>query len=145
MKRTTSIATLALLAGVGPRGPLIPTGPAPRSATRGDGYDRERQRLAAAKRERKARRRAWLVTIDTGDVVKHRPTGEEWIVAYVDGPHLSWLGWPPGLALVADCRLVKKATAAERVGLLRELAHSQHHSSARARETLEREGVTVAA
>lgn len=56
----TSMAALALLAGIGPRGPLIPTKSAPRGPARGDGYDREAQRLAAEKRERRRLRRAEL-------------------------------------------------------------------------------------
>ena len=47
---------LALLAGVGPRGPLIPTKPSSREPAR----DPEQERRAAEKRERRARRRAWL-------------------------------------------------------------------------------------
>lgn len=49
-------SVLALLAGVGPRGPLITTKP----ESRGPARDREQERIAAEKRERKARRRAWL-------------------------------------------------------------------------------------
>lgn len=49
-------AMLALLAGAGPRGPLIPTKPAAVGPTR----DPEAERRAAEKRDRKARRRAWL-------------------------------------------------------------------------------------
>lgn len=79
--------------------------------------------------------------IDTGDVVRHGPTGEEWLVAYVDGQHLAWCGWPSGHALVSDCTLVKKATPEERIALLRQLATSQHPGRTRAQRALEREGV----
>ena len=61
-------------------------------------------------------------TIDTADHVKHLPTGETWVVACVHGDRLSWCGWPEGMADLADCRLVKKATPDERDKLLRELA-----------------------
>lgn len=84
-------------------------------------------------------------TIDTGDVVKHGPTGEEWLVAYVDGDYLAWCGWPSGLALVSDCTLARKATAEERIGLLRELAESQHAGRDRARLTLAIEGIPLKA
>ena len=60
--------------------------------------------------------------IDTGDVVLHAPTGEEWIVAYVRGDRLAWCGWPQGEAALADCSLVKKATDNERLKLLHDLA-----------------------
>ncbi len=137
----------ALLSRVGSHDLLIAAEP-PHSVNRApEGHDAIDLRLAEEKRERKAQRRAWLVRkngpIDTGDVVKHAPTGEEWVVAYIDGPRLSWLGWPPGLALVSDCTLVEKATLEQRIRVLRQLAESQHHGSARARETLEREGLTV--
>ena len=80
-------------------------------------------------------------TFDTGDVVRHGPTGEVWLVAYVDGQHLAWCGWPSGHALVSDCTLVKKATPEERIALLRQLATSQHPGRTRAQQALEREGV----
>lgn len=82
--------------------------------------------------------------IDTGDVVKHGPTGEEWLVAYVLGQHLAWCGWPSGLALISDCVLVKKATTEERVALLRDLAASEHDGRDRARAVLKAEGIPVA-
>lgn len=58
------------------------------------------------------------MTIDTGDHVKHGPTGETWVVAFVDGDRLFWCGWPEGSALLSDCELTKKATAADRHKLL---------------------------
>lgn len=60
--------------------------------------------------------------IDTGDVVTHRPTGEEWLVAYVDGDRLAWCGWPAGEAALADCVLTRKATPEQRDELLRQMA-----------------------
>ena len=62
--------------------------------------------------------------IDTGDHVRHAPSGEDWVVAYVRGDRLAWCGWPQGEADLADCTLVKKATQAERDKLLREMAAS---------------------
>ena len=62
------------------------------------------------------------MTIDTGDTVFHIPSGETWVVAYVQGPHLSWCVWPGGLAIVTDCRIVRKALDEERRRLLHELA-----------------------
>lgn len=62
------------------------------------------------------------VEIDTGDSVFHVPTGENWLVAYVDGERLAWCGWPEGTAALADCRLVRKATPEERERLLRQIA-----------------------
>lgn len=64
-------------------------------------------------------------TIDTGDVVLHIPTNEEWIVACVEGDVLSWCGWPQGWANIADCTLIKKATDSERYDRLVQLSQMQ--------------------
>ena len=60
--------------------------------------------------------------IDTGDVVRHAPTGETWTVALVDRDRLSWCGWPEGEAELKDCTLVEKARPEVRDKLLREMA-----------------------
>jgi hypothetical protein len=60
--------------------------------------------------------------IETADTVKHRPTGEEWIVAYVEGDRLCACGWPETLAKLSDCTLTEKATESEKQKLIRELA-----------------------
>ena len=62
--------------------------------------------------------------IDTADYVHHKPSGEDWVVAYVRGDRLAWCGWPQGEAALADCTLVKKADPADRDKLLREMAAS---------------------
>ena len=63
-----------------------------------------------------------IQSIDTADHVRHKPSGEEWLVAYVRGDRLAWCGWPPGEAALADCTLVKKATDEQRAKLIQELA-----------------------
>lgn len=60
--------------------------------------------------------------IDTGDSVRHAPTGETWIVAYVRGDRIAWCGWPEGEALLSDCMLLEKATPEYRLQLLRDMA-----------------------
>lgn len=62
------------------------------------------------------------VTIRAGDSVKHRPSGETWLVAYVDGERLAWCGWPPGEAALTDCELVKRCSDDENLSLLKRLA-----------------------
>lgn len=62
-------------------------------------------------------------TIDTGDHVKHTPSAEEWLVAFVRDDRLWWCGWPEGFAALADCVLLKKAEADDRAALLRNLAN----------------------
>jgi hypothetical protein len=59
---------------------------------------------------------------DTADVVLHRPTGKEWLVAYVKDDRMAWLGWPEGEAKTADCTLLKKATEEARHALLQSMA-----------------------
>ncbi len=71
--------------------------------------------------------------IDTGDHVLHQPTGETWLVAYVEGDRLAWCGWPPGLAALSDCTLVMKAGTGERDALLCEMAEMNDGSDARCR------------
>lgn len=62
--------------------------------------------------------------IDTGDHVLHRPTGESWIVAYVQGDRLAWVGWPGGTAAVADCEVIERASPEDRLRVLRNMAQS---------------------
>lgn len=64
------------------------------------------------------------VSIDTGDIVKHGPTGETWTVAYVQNGRLAWVGWPEGEAAAADCALVQAASDARRVEVLKMMADS---------------------
>jgi hypothetical protein len=59
-----------------------------------------------------------------GDHVHHGPTGEDWVVAYVDGEYLAWCGWPAGEAKVADCKLTKACDDEEHMRLLRLCAAS---------------------
>lgn len=60
--------------------------------------------------------------IDTGDIVKHGPTGETWTVAYVRGEYLAWCGWPEGEAKLSDCTLVEKVSPEARLDLLHKMA-----------------------
>ena len=71
--------------------------------------------------------------IDTGDHVHHGPTGEDWVVAFVDDDRLYWCGWPEGSANLSDCTLTKKATPEERAALIQRLAAMTDISDARAR------------
>lgn len=48
-----------------------------------------------------------------GDAVHHYPSGEDWVLRYVNGDRLSWIGWPPGEANVADCSLVSRCSDEE--------------------------------
>jgi hypothetical protein len=74
--------------------------------------------------------------IDTGDYVKHEPSGEHWVVACVDGEYLHWCGWPEGDAKLADCTLLQKATPEQRLKLLKELAEMMNIDCHRKRHAL---------
>ncbi len=63
-------------------------------------------------------------SIDTGDTVFHRPSGETWTVACVEDGRLYWMGWPQGCARLDDCDLIEKATEAEREEDIRRWAES---------------------
>ena len=61
--------------------------------------------------------------IDVCDVVRHVPSGENWVVACVDGDRLYWAGYPyGGSAALSDCQLVTKASSEDRQKLLVKLA-----------------------
>jgi hypothetical protein len=51
--------------------------------------------------------------IRAGDHVLHRPSGETWVVAAVEGDELAWAGWPDGLARTQDCERTHEAADAE--------------------------------
>lgn len=82
--------------------------------------------------------------IDTGDHVRHAPSGEEWVVAYVQGDRLAWCGWPEGEARLADCTPLSKATPEYRRKLLHDMA-AMPGSDARQRYAEWRLGQGVAA
>ncbi len=71
------------------------------------------------------------MSIRTGDTVLHKPSGEKWLVAYVQGEYLAWCGWPEGEAKLADCELVRACTDEQHWKPVREIAASA--SGARAR------------
>lgn len=83
--------------------------------------------------------------IDTGDTVLHKPTGERWVVAFVQNGRLSWCGWPEGTADLADCELVEAATDERRVRLLNEMASMGSQDDSRCRFARWRLGVREAA
>ncbi len=66
--------------------------------------------------------------IDTGDTVRHLPTGETWTVAHVESGYLAWCGYPEGEVPVSECQLIQEATPEYRSGLLRDIARIGHES-----------------
>lgn len=51
----------------------------------------------------------------TGDIVFHRPSEEEWVVAWADHQtgYMAPCGWPTCQARIADCSITRKATDEE--------------------------------
>ena len=58
-----------------------------------------------------------------GDTVHHRPSGEDWLVAYADPARdeIAWCGWPPGVAKLSDCTLVRRCSAEEHAALVAQI------------------------
>jgi len=71
------------------------------------------------------------MTIRTGDRVLHRPSGEHWLVAYVQDDRLAWCGWPEGEARLEDCELERSCTDEQHWKLVEEIAHSASGRRAR--------------
>lgn len=61
--------------------------------------------------------------IRAGDHVRHRPSGEIWVVAFADyeSGDLAWCGWPEGVARIADCDLVEKASDDEHARIVAQI------------------------
>lgn len=55
----------------------------------------------------------------TNDVVAHRVTGEEWVVAFVEGGYLAPCGWPMCLVPVSECDIITRSTDEASEGLVR--------------------------
>lgn len=69
--------------------------------------------------------------------MRHRPSGEEWVVAYQDGEYMAWCGWPEGEARAADCEVIRTATDAEHLALLLSLTTGTDKRARLARAALE--------
>lgn len=61
-----------------------------------------------------------------GDVVKHRPSGEEWVLACdEESTGYVWpAGWPESLAKASECELIEPASNAERDDMLARVSES---------------------
>jgi hypothetical protein len=69
-----------------------------------------------------------------GDHVGHNPSGEEWVLACdEENGEIIPAGWPEGLAKATDCILLKAATDAERLKMLRDVAAISGYDGGRAR------------
>lgn len=62
-------------------------------------------------------------TIDTADHVFHMPTGEVWVVAFVRNKKLACCGWPLSMEPLDKFLVHRKATEAQRLKLLKDMAN----------------------
>ncbi len=60
--------------------------------------------------------------IRTGDTIHHRPSGEDWLVAFARNGEVCCCGWPESYADIDDCDLVEAGTDDERTALLEAMA-----------------------
>jgi hypothetical protein len=60
-----------------------------------------------------------------GDHVRHRPTGERWLVAWAEGDELAPAGWPTSMARLADCEVIHRCSDMEHAAAVREWGSSQ--------------------
>ena len=70
----------------------------------------------------------------TADIVLHKPSGEEWVVAWADheSGYMAPCGWPTCQALIQDCDLISTATDTECMDLAERLAKSGRTDAHRA-------------
>ena len=73
---------------------------------------------------------------ELGDTVRHIPSGEEWLVAYVRDGKLAACGWPDELVPASDCVLVQRMPLGKKLDLRRELSRSTGHRAEHARALL---------
>lgn len=64
----------------------------------------------------------------TGDVVRHKPTGETWTVAFGDEYGIVCCGWPESWADNSECELIESATDEEHRQLVKKIAESRSDS-----------------
>lgn len=73
------------------------------------------------------------VVIKPGDTVYHKPTGERWVVSFVQDGRLSWIGWPEGYADLSDCVLIESCSFEESFNIIRYLAEHGKDGDGRTR------------
>lgn len=70
---------------------------------------------------------------ETGDAVRHTPSGEVWQCGFVRDGFLYNNGWPLGITPVTEFYLVQKATPDQRRALLQRMAAMSDKSDPRRR------------
>lgn len=72
-------------------------------------------------------------TFKPGDIIFHKPTGETWVVAVVEGENVWYMGWPEGYAKAEDCILKEPASAERSKACLLDLASHERTDDQRVR------------
>ena len=83
------------------------------------------------------------MTFGCGDRVKHRPSGEEHVVACSHDAWLHTVGYPERRLMVESCELVEAAGEADRLAMLKAMAQSTgagHRPACARRKLAELEG-----
>jgi hypothetical protein len=75
-------------------------------------------------------------TPELGDTVLHKPSGEQWLVAYVRDGRLAACGWPDEIVPASDCALISRMPLGKKLSLLRLMATSTGHRAEYARSLL---------
>lgn len=72
--------------------------------------------------------------IRTGDIVHHRPSDEEWVVAWADhqSGYMAPCGWPTCQAKIEDCAIIEAVDDATSDKLVDELSRSGRTDAHRA-------------
>lgn len=65
-----------------------------------------------------------MTSLRCGDYVRHRPTGQELLVAWAEGEWLSWFGWPPGQMRVEDVDVLERCTDEEHAARVQQIVDS---------------------
>jgi hypothetical protein len=80
-----------------------------------------------------------------GDHVHHRPSAENWVVAYADPERdeIAWAGWPAGMAKLADCDVIKRCSDEEHAEAVRSWADASGPSCWRRDRVLWRHGTAI--
>lgn len=57
-------------------------------------------------------------------MIRHRPSGETWTLAWADESEVICCGWPETFAKASDCVLVKAASDEEYIAMLRQVSEA---------------------
>lgn len=76
----------------------------------------------------------------TADIVHHKPSGEDWVVAWADheSGDMAPCGWPTCQAKIADCTVTREASDADSAALVERLSHSGRADAHKAAQIAER-------